>query len=263
MSDIPSHVNAVELLDDDCHANADDSSRLEVGGRRKKGSSFNGGMLAAPITTKAAVISPRTLYCEALAHCLNDEFDVMYGVFRTLNDFIVAMRHKDPSGVIIILVESYLENTFEDIAMFLNDLIDPSVVIIGDEKKYNLVDGIQQNIKAIIPVNSTLIIALQAIRLVQYGGVFFPRTSREESDKKINDYNGKNGVIEGLTRTQLEVAEALRTGKSNKLIAHSLGMNEHTVKVHVRNILKRLGADNRTEAALIISRNRCVPQSSA
>ena len=126
-----------------------------------------------------------------------------------------------------------------------------------------MVDGIQQNIKAIIPVNSTLIIALQAIRLVQYGGVFFPRTSREESDKKINDYNGKNGVIEGLTRTQLEVAEALRTGKSNKLIAHSLGMNEHTVKVHVRNILKRLGADNRTEAALIISRNRCVPQSSA
>ena len=262
MSNNPSQVNTTELVDDDYRSSTNEVSRLEVGNEKKKASTFNGGMLAASITTKAAVISPRTLYCEALAHCLNDEFDVMYGVFRTLNDFITAMRHKDPSGVIIILMESYIENTFEDIAMILGDLIDPSVVIIGDEKKYNSSDSIQQNVKAIIPVSSTLIIALQAIRLVQYGGVFFPRNNLEESHRKMTDNYGKNGVLEGLTRTQLEVAEALRTGKSNKLIAHSLGMNEHTVKVHVRNILKRLGAGNRTEAALIISRNRYVPQSS-
>ena len=43
----------------------------------------------------------------------------------------------------------------------------------------------------------------------------------------------------------------IRQGKSNKVIAYELGMQESTVKVHVRNILKQLGATNRTEAVYL------------
>lgn len=249
-------VNEMHPLSEDNDTHIDIVTNIENEDVRKKNSPSNGSMFSASIISKAAVISPRTLYCEALAHCLNDEFDVMYGVFGTLNSFTAAMRGKDPSGVIIILVEGYLQKTSEDIEIVINDLIDPSIVIIGDDKNYDQMGCIQQNVKAIIPVNSTLIVALQAIRLVQYGGVFFPRTSKAVVNDSHETARGRIGVLEGLTRTQLEVAEALRTGKSNKLIAHHLGMNEHTVKVHIRNILKRLGAGNRTEAALIISRNR-------
>jgi DNA-binding NarL/FixJ family response regulator len=38
-------------------------------------------------------------------------------------------------------------------------------------------------------------------------------------------------------------------GKANKIIAHELGMCEGTVKVHVRNIMRKVGATNRTQAA--------------
>ncbi len=44
--------------------------------------------------------------------------------------------------------------------------------------------------------------------------------------------------------------ELLREGKSNKLIARDLEMCESTVKVHVRQIMRKLGAANRTQAAL-------------
>jgi DNA-binding NarL/FixJ family response regulator len=37
-------------------------------------------------------------------------------------------------------------------------------------------------------------------------------------------------------------------GLSNKAIAKSLSVSENTVKYHVRNILQKLGAQNRTEA---------------
>jgi DNA-binding NarL/FixJ family response regulator len=39
-------------------------------------------------------------------------------------------------------------------------------------------------------------------------------------------------------------------GKPNKIIAHELGMSASTVKVHVRHIMRKMGAANRTQAAL-------------
>jgi DNA-binding NarL/FixJ family response regulator len=41
----------------------------------------------------------------------------------------------------------------------------------------------------------------------------------------------------------------LRQGKANKTIAYELTMSESTVKVHMHNIMKKIGATNRTEVA--------------
>ena len=49
----------------------------------------------------------------------------------------------------------------------------------------------------------------------------------------------------------MAVLNCLREGKSNKIIAYQLGMCENTAKAHVRNVLKKLGATNRTEAAYL------------
>jgi DNA-binding NarL/FixJ family response regulator len=59
-----------------------------------------------------------------------------------------------------------------------------------------------------------------------------------------------------LTLRELSVIDLLREGKPNKLIAVQLEMQENTVKVHVRNILKKLNATNRTHAALVANRLR-------
>jgi DNA-binding NarL/FixJ family response regulator len=53
---------------------------------------------------------------------------------------------------------------------------------------------------------------------------------------------------EPLTDRELEVLELIVEGLSNKLIAHRLGISEHTVKTHVASILSKLGATSRTEA---------------
>jgi DNA-binding NarL/FixJ family response regulator len=53
-----------------------------------------------------------------------------------------------------------------------------------------------------------------------------------------------------LTPRQLEVLGRLREGKPNKLIARDLNMTEATVKVHVRQILRKFGVANRTQAVL-------------
>ena len=53
---------------------------------------------------------------------------------------------------------------------------------------------------------------------------------------------------EPLSDRELEVLESIVEGLSNKLIAHRLGISEHTVKTHVASILSKLGATSRTEA---------------
>jgi len=55
-------------------------------------------------------------------------------------------------------------------------------------------------------------------------------------------------LAEPLSDREREVLEAMVEGLSNKLIAHRLGISEHTVKTHVASILAKLGASSRTEA---------------
>lgn len=63
-------------------------------------------------------------------------------------------------------------------------------------------------------------------------------------DQDFGEGSSKFTVREG------EVLEQLQLGLANKLIARQLGMTEATVKVHVRHIMRKLGATNRTQAAL-------------
>lgn len=55
---------------------------------------------------------------------------------------------------------------------------------------------------------------------------------------------------EALTERETEVLRLIAQGKANKEIARSLSISEKTVKVHVSNILSKLGVQSRTQATL-------------
>lgn len=54
-----------------------------------------------------------------------------------------------------------------------------------------------------------------------------------------------------LTRRELDVLRGLADGRSNKEIARELELQEVTVKLHVKTLSRKLGARNRTHAAMI------------
>lgn len=88
-----------------------------------------------------------------------------------------------------------------------------------------------------------------AIRFVTAGGVFAPvdlLLADEVKDAPVRDEAAPPAGL--LTPRQMTVLTLLQQGKANKIIAYELGMSESTVKVHIRNIMRKMGATNRTQA---------------
>lgn len=54
----------------------------------------------------------------------------------------------------------------------------------------------------------------------------------------------------GLSGREIEILRHLLDGDSNKMIANRLGITEATVKVHLKSLIRKIGASNRTQAAI-------------
>ena len=54
----------------------------------------------------------------------------------------------------------------------------------------------------------------------------------------------------GLSEREIEILHCLVKGNPNKMIANRLNIKEGTVKTHLKGLLKKINATNRTQAAI-------------
>jgi two-component system, NarL family, response regulator LiaR len=94
---------------------------------------------------------------------------------------------------------------------------------------------------------------LDAIRAVNQGRMLL---APEVAERLVAGVNAS--TPEPLTARELEVLTLLGQGRSNGEIADTLTIAPRTVKVHVQNILGKLGASNRTEAVSIAVRQKLI-----
>jgi DNA-binding NarL/FixJ family response regulator len=112
-------------------------------------------------------------------------------------------------------------------------------------------------VQAHVTLSSGVTCAAAVLQLILAGGVSCARSALVEYRASAIDTppgNGQHafsGVVPKLTERERSVLEQLQYGLSNKIIARELGISHSTVKVHVQNIIRKLKARNRTEAAFI------------
>lgn len=70
-----------------------------------------------------------------------------------------------------------------------------------------------------------------------------------EVDQSIRD--ARHSVFSGLSQRRLQVLKLIADGHSNRSISMMLGLKEGTVRAHAHAVLKRLGVESRTQAALM------------
>ena len=126
----------------------------------------------------------------------------------------------------------------------------PVVVVANSDEPVEILAALEIGVRGYVPTSVTARVVAEAIELARAGGTFVPVSGflalREVICARAENQRQKPSIF---TTRQEEVSQALRKGKANKIIAYELNMCESTVKVHVRNIMKKVQATNRTQVA--------------
>lgn len=141
---------------------------------------------------------------------------------------------------------------------------DTPIAIVTDLDAWQLaIDAMHKyGLRGCIPTSLKPQVAAAAVRLMLAGGTFAPMELRPPSLSSLSSGEMAEIVVPracrpaeslGLTYREAEVLQLLQQGKPNKIIAYELDIAESTVKVHMRNIMKKLRASNRTQVALMLT----------
>jgi DNA-binding NarL/FixJ family response regulator len=197
------------------------------------------------------VIDSRAVFRDCFARCL----EVAYGDHEIFSFANLAewCNSREPNAlaaaVIIIVIDSGDEFDFASLEFLETAAANIPVVIVSDVDDLNhIVRTLKSGVRGYIPTSLPFNIAVEAVRLVKAGGTFVPASSFVH-DRNAPQPAPKTGVL--LTERQMKVVEEICHGKANKQIAYELHMSEHTVKVHLRHIMRKLKARNRTEVAVL------------
>ncbi|QRM57743.1 response regulator transcription factor [Sinorhizobium sp. BG8] len=130
----------------------------------------------------------------------------------------------------------------------------PVIVLADSDDLVQIMKALECGAKGYIPSSVSIDVCIEAIALALAGGIFVPASSVFAMRQLLESGNTVARPLAGMfTARQAEVVEALRRGKANKIIAYELNLRESTVKVHIRNIMKKVKATNRTEVAYKIN----------
>jgi len=214
-------------------------------------------------TVEVAIIDDRTLLCDCFGRsltALDPKLRLTY--FADVEAFEAAPREQRKSLRVILLCapwsKSRADALLSQIARLKSAQSGAEVVVVSEIGDLDdVLKAIEHGMRGYIPTSDRLAVAVKAIQLVAAGGIYLPPSLLTMSGRLLKEMSQSQKrqpqAEEDFTSRQMAVIEALRRGKANKVIAYELNMCESTVKVHIRNVMKKLKAKNRTELAFIFN----------
>lgn len=127
----------------------------------------------------------------------------------------------------------------------------PLVVMSGEENLRTIKSAMDAGALGFIPKTFGSSAMLDALRQILAGELFLPDGLEERLAALAPRRSAEVGDI---TPRQHEVLELMALGYSNRQIATSLFLTEHTVKAHIRTLFQTLQASNRTDCVQLARR---------
>lgn len=136
---------------------------------------------------------------------------------------------------------------------------DAAVVLVSGLATFeDIKRAIDSGARGFLPKTQSSQLFASAIDMVMAGGTFLPAETLRLNGTQVppDTAGGGNGsaLATDLTPRQQQVLVQVAAGATNKEIGRNLHIEEVTVKLHIRQILRKINARNRAEAASIATR---------
>ncbi len=214
------------------------------------------------------IVTDNRRLCRECLRLLIETFDPNFEVAEA-NDpaEISAMLAEDP-GFSVVLYNLVVrgEEGVEFVRGLRKSVPDIPLIVLCDFDDPEVMRGVMAcGAKAFLPSTTPSPVMVAVLRLVIAGGTYAPAgmvldMSQGSSATAANkrERGDREALIAAhfpqLTPRQRTVLALLSQGYMNRDIATALGMCENTVKAHVKQVMRKLNASNRTRAALMADR---------
>lgn len=191
------------------------------------------------------VADDHDLVRETLAAFLEKEERVSVTHAASLDEALIAIRKTGPFDLALLDFMMPGMNGLEGLRRALEmSGGNPVALISGTANRSVADDALRAGAAGFLPKTMAARSMMNAVRFMAMGEIYAPlefMTGKEETAAAAGD----------LTEREAQVLRGICEGKANKEIARDTDLQEVTIKLHVKNLCRKLGARNRTHAAMI------------
>lgn len=207
---------------------------------------------------RAVVADDHPLFREAVHLRLDRQFPgAIVKEASTLDELLVG--HRDAGEPVdLILIDLHMPGMASDaFERVVREFPRSAVVLMsGLARPEDVRNAVRAGARGFLPKTMPPEAFAAALSIVLGGGTYVPAEliNMPESAPQASESGSLSATMGALTPREQQVLVRLATGAQNKEIGRDLGLAEVTVKLHVRQILKKIGARNRSEAASMATR---------
>jgi two-component system nitrate/nitrite response regulator NarL len=203
--------------------------------------------------TQTFLVDRSRLFREGLKTFLADSPFPVAGEATELSEALTELRNGSHASLIILDFAEGSPPDLDAIHGIRQAAPEAKVVLLaGEISATKLTQALDAGIDACLVKDISADALIKYLGLVMAGEKVFPvELAKLLIEGKMEPRpRGKISSPNGLSQREIEILGCLINGDPNKVIANRLRITEATVKVHLKGLLKKINAANRTQAAM-------------
>ena len=215
-------------------------------------------MVSGNDPVETVLVGSKTLMRESLKALLADTPIHIVAEAQRVLDVPVAVPAEQQPELILVDFSEFSDQAIEELRALRETMPKVRIVLLTDVlESQQLASSLAAGVDGYLMKEISTEALLKSLQLVMLGEKVFPT---DLATLLINGTSapakpGRRVVSDevkerGLSERELQILVCLAQGDSNKIIANRLEITEATVKVHVKSLLRKIQASNRTQAAI-------------